>query len=259
MSKDSRWMLQTGKYGDFRLAQGRRSIRVHRSILVQHSGYFAKLFKHGLPSRKAVDRGKLEIPAEYDLNLVRILMDCFYRGETEWVFPEDDIRKNIELWILAEWLNVEYAMHIIELNLLEILSPMEQKYRAAKPWMLELAFHHQKCGNSTVGIMLAEAAVAVRYTTGKADHIRCLDELRNIFPALRRSMNDWEAQYRKQTNCTVGFDGFGWHDKAVIALQSLRRYKIESRLGITASERVHLPAMTVIDFEDYGPLEDYYG
>ncbi|KAF4840580.1 hypothetical protein CGCSCA4_v010049 [Colletotrichum siamense] len=236
MSKDCRWMLQTGKYGDFRLAQGRRSIRVHKSVLVQHSGYFAKLFKHGLPSRKAVDRGRLEIPAEYDLNLVRILMDCFYRGETEWVFPEDDIRKNVELWILAEWLNVEYAMHTIEVNLLEILSPMEQKYRAAKPWMLELVFHHQKCGNSTVGSMFAEAALAVRYTTGKADHIRCLDDMRNAFPALGRKMDEWEVQYRERSDQLLGSGGYGWHDEAVIALQPLRRHMVENRLGIAASE-----------------------
>lgn len=45
-------MLQTGKYGDFRLVQDNRMIRVHQSILVQHSVYFAKLFKHCIPSRK---------------------------------------------------------------------------------------------------------------------------------------------------------------------------------------------------------------
>ncbi|KAI8242093.1 hypothetical protein K4K55_011198 [Colletotrichum sp. SAR 10_96] len=189
-----------------------------------------------LPIQKAVDRGRLEIPAEYDLNLVRILMDYFYRGETEWVFPEDDIRKNVELWILAEWLNVEYAMHTIEVNLLEILSPMEQKYRAAKPWMLELVFHHQKCGNSTVGSMFAEAALAVRYTTGKADHIRCLDDMRNVFPALGRKMDEWEVQYRERSDGLLGSGGYGWRDEAVIALQPLRRHMVENRLGIAASE-----------------------
>ncbi|KAI8168358.1 hypothetical protein K4K49_011575 [Colletotrichum sp. SAR 10_70] len=236
MSKDCRWMLQTGKYGDFRLVQDNRMIRVHRSILVQHSGYFAKLFKHGIPSRKDANKLRLEIPNDFDLDLVYTLMDCFYRGDTEWVFPKEDIRKNVELWILAEWLNVEYAMHTIELNLLEQTSTMKQKYRAAKPWMLELVFEHRKCGDSTVGIMFAEAALAVRYTTGKADHIRCLDEMRNVFPALRRSMNDWDAQYREQPNCGHGSKFFAWDDEAVIALQPLRRYQIMRRLGIVASE-----------------------
>lgn len=180
-----------------------------------------------------------------------ILLDCLYRGETDWRFPKDDIYKNVELWILAEWWNIEDAMHTIELNLLEKLSTMKQKYRAAKPWMLELVFDHRKCGNSTVGIMFAEGAIAVRYTTGKADHIRCLDELRNMFPALRSSMNDWEAQYREQTNFTLGSDGFRWHDKAVIALQSLRRHKIESRLGIAALEWDHVPEMTGTMFNCY--------
>ncbi|CAI0654817.1 unnamed protein product [Colletotrichum noveboracense] len=232
MSTGSRRMLQTGKDGDFRLAQGRRSIRVRRSILVQHSEYFAKLFKHGLPSRKAVDRGRLEIPAEYDLKLVRILMDCLYRGETEWVFPKDDIRKNVELWMLAEWLNIEYATHTIELNLLEILSTMDMKYRAAKPWILELVFHHQKCGNSTVGIMIAEAALAVRYTTGKPDLIPCLDEMRIAFPTLKREMDSWEASYRMQPKHNLGSGGFGWSDEAVIALEPLRRHKTEGYLAI---------------------------
>ncbi|KAI8229473.1 hypothetical protein K4K54_001480 [Colletotrichum sp. SAR 10_86] len=185
-----------------------------------------------LPIQKAVDRGRLEIPAEYDLKLVRILMDCLYRGETEWIFPKHDIRKNVELWMLAEWLNVEYATHTIELNLLEILSTMEMKYRAAKPWILELVFHHQKCGSSTVGIMIAEAALAVRYTTGKADHIRCLDEMRIAFPALKREMDSWEASYRMQTEHNLGSGGFGWSDEAVIALQPLRRHKIEGCLAI---------------------------
>ncbi|KAF4820801.1 hypothetical protein CGCTS75_v011201 [Colletotrichum tropicale] len=97
MSKDCRWMLQTGEYGDFCLVQDNRMIRVHRSILVQHSGYFAKLFKHGIPSRKDANKFILEIPNDVDLDLVYTLMDCFYRGETEWIFPKDDIRKNVEL------------------------------------------------------------------------------------------------------------------------------------------------------------------
>ncbi|KAK2780433.1 BTB/POZ domain-containing protein [Colletotrichum kahawae] len=238
MSKDSRWMLQTGKYGDFRLVQDERMIRVHRSILVQHSGYFAKLFKNGIPSRKDANKLRLEIPEEFDLDLVYILKDCLYRGETDWRFPKDDIYKNVQLWILAQWLNIEYAMHTIELNLLEKLSTMKQKYRAAKPWILELVFDHRKCGNSTVGVMFAEAAVAVRYTTGKADHIRCLDELRNIFPALRRSMDEWEVQYREQRDQMLGSGGYGWCDEAVIALQPLRRHMIENHLGIAAEEDV---------------------
>ncbi|KAJ3954591.1 hypothetical protein N0V92_008912 [Colletotrichum tropicale] len=179
---------------------------------------------------------RLEIPNDFDLDLVYTLMDCFYRGDTEWVFPKEDIRKNVELWILAEWLNVEYAMHTIELNLLEQTRTMKQKYRAAKPWMLDLVFEHRKCGNSTVGIIFAEAALAVRCTTGKADHIRCLDEMRNEFPALRRSMNDWEAQYRKQPNCGRVSKFFAWDDKTVIALQPFRRHLIMHRLGIAASE-----------------------
>ncbi|KAI8305715.1 hypothetical protein K4K59_012041 [Colletotrichum sp. SAR11_240] len=198
--------------------------------------FWASRYKENSNTFEAVDRGRLEIPAEYDLNLVRTLMDCFYRGETEWVFPEDDIRKNVELWILAEWLNVEYAMHTIEVNLLEILSPMEQKYRAAKPWMLELVFEHRKCGNSTVGIIFAEAALAVRYTTGKADHIRCLDDMRNVFPALGRKMDEWEVQYRERSDELLGSGGYGWRDEAVIALQPLRRHMVENRLGIAASE-----------------------
>ncbi|KAI8306573.1 hypothetical protein K4K61_004344 [Colletotrichum sp. SAR11_59] len=194
--------------------------------------FWASRYKENSNKWEDANKLRLEIPNDFDLDLVYTLMDCFYRGDTEWVFPKEDIRKNIELWILAEWLNVEYAMHTIELNLLEQTRTMKQKYRAAKPWMLELVFEHRKCGNSTVGIMFAEAALAVRYTTGKADHIRCLDEMRIAFPALKREMDSWEASYRMQTEHNLGSGGFGWSDEAVIALQPLRRHKIEGCLAI---------------------------
>ncbi|KAI8267315.1 hypothetical protein K4K58_008214 [Colletotrichum sp. SAR11_239] len=215
---------------------------------MRHSGYFAKMFKYGVHMTADVVLGKWQVPDEIDFDLLSILIDYFFEGKHGWRFSRDDIQQNVELWKLANFFEVESVMHIIELNLTTRIGSMKQKYRAAKPDMLNWVFSHPKCGNSTVGFIFAEAALAVWSTTGKADHLRSLDRARDEFPVLRQHMDFWSELYLRYyysgSTYSIIAKSETWPDEAIKYCQPLRRHMILSRLGIAGSDSPFLSQLS---------------
>ncbi|KAI8211319.1 hypothetical protein K4K52_010620 [Colletotrichum sp. SAR 10_76] len=252
--------FENGKSDYFELVQNERWMPVSTELLVQHSGYFAKLIKDGTPETKhsrSVWR-TWKVPDEIDFDLLAAFIELLYNGESWRGLCPNDIKQNVELWELADFLDVESVMHTIELNLIARIGSMKQKYRAIKPEMLDLVFFHPKCSNSTVGFIVAEAAMAVWFTTGKAEYLRSLDRARNNFPVLRQHMGFWSELYlRYYSACMIGhfvvIPEATWSDKTIEFCQPLRRHMIESRLGIASfSDSDFFPHMDsdIDEFDD---------
>ncbi|EQB44826.1 hypothetical protein CGLO_16374 [Colletotrichum gloeosporioides Cg-14] len=206
------------------------------------------MFKYGVHLTADVVLGKWQVPDEIDFDLLSNLIDYLHEGNYGWIFSRDDIQQNIELWKLANFLEVESVMHIIELNLTTRIGSMKQKYRAAKPDMLTRVFSDPKCANSTMGFIFAEAALAVWSTTGKADHLRSLDRARDEFPVLRRHMDFWSELYLRYYHSGSTYSIIAksetWPDEAIKYCQPLRRHMILSRLGIAGSDSPFLSQLS---------------
>ncbi|KAF9871562.1 hypothetical protein CkaCkLH20_10973 [Colletotrichum karsti] len=137
-SIDYRELLQTGEFSDFTIKCHAESFPVHKAILCQNSAYFATLLRSSFKARYHLPVMFTDI----DCDVLKHLLDYFYRGTTDWKYPREDIMMNVRLWILADRFQAYPAMVAVERNLVRYIDCQRKMAAAAKPDVLNLVFSH---------------------------------------------------------------------------------------------------------------------
>ncbi|WQF83279.1 Putative BTB/POZ domain-containing protein [Colletotrichum destructivum] len=203
LSDGSPWLFLTEKLADYSIICQNAVFRVHRAILSFHSGYFEAVFRTN--SQEAQDGGTV-LP-DIDAQDMLCLLDFFYREVLDFIFPPEDIKRNLGIWMLAQRFQANIAMRSIEKRLACYLADYECKKVGAQTHYLNKIFSHPVCSTSALGSMFAEAAWVV--SLDMADHGSWLAIFNASvkFPALMFNMLWWAGWYARTANtkgCVAG-------------------------------------------------------
>ncbi|TQN70382.1 hypothetical protein CSHISOI_05112 [Colletotrichum shisoi] len=204
LSDGSPWLFLTEKPADYSITcQNDTVFRVHRAILGFHCGYFEAVFRTN--SQEAQD-GETVLPDIAAQDMLSLL-DFFYRVVPDFLFPPKDIKRNLDVWMLAQRFQANIAMRSIEKRLACYLTDYECKKVGAQTCYLNMVFSHSVCSRSVLGSMFAEAAWVV--SLDMADHRSWLAIFNASvkFPALMVNMLWWAGWYARTANskgCVAG-------------------------------------------------------
>ncbi|KAJ0145358.1 hypothetical protein CTA2_1028 [Colletotrichum tanaceti] len=219
----SPWLFRTGKAADYFIICQNATFRVHRAIISFHSGYFEAVFSTN--SKEAQDGGTV-IP-DIDPQEMLLLLDFFYREVPDFIFPPEDIKRNLDIWMLAQRFQANIAMRSIEKRLACYLDKYECKRVGAQARHLDKIFSHPVCSISALGSIFSEAAWIV--SLDMADHASWLDIFNSSAksPALMFNMLWWAGWYARVANskgCLAGklFDS--------TAAKEARMFRIATKL-----------------------------
>ncbi|KAK1655990.1 BTB/POZ protein [Colletotrichum phormii] len=204
--ENHRWMIETGRLSDFRLICQGKEIHVHKTMLASHSKYFETLFNSGFKE----NMDGVAFFQDIEPELMRHLLDYFYKGTTEWNAPKADLELHVRLWILADRLEALTVMLTIEKRMMDALSSYQSKPQAID--LIDLVFAHQACARSAMGYIFSEAAWVVYLDTKRPDSATRVARAFGRHHYLANMMVWWSAR------CIISSNK---HDKAVLSTRSV--------------------------------------
>ncbi|EXF85580.1 BTB/POZ domain-containing protein [Colletotrichum fioriniae PJ7] len=152
--QDHRWMIETGRLSDFTIICQGEEIHVHKTMLVGHSKGFETFFNDDLQNKDNVMVFEDDEP-----ELMRHLLDYFYKGTTEWNVPQADLKLHVRLWVLARRLGARTVMFTVEKRMMTALESYESKIRVLG--FIDTVFTDPICSMSALGYIAGEAALAL--------------------------------------------------------------------------------------------------
>ncbi|KXH62186.1 BTB/POZ domain-containing protein [Colletotrichum salicis] len=121
--ENHRWMIEAGRLSDFKLICQGKEIHAHKTMLASHSKYFETLFNSGF---KVENRDGVVVFEDVESELMRHLLDYFYKGTTEWNVPLSDLVLHVQLWILADRLEARTVMFTVGKRIMNALRSYKQ-------------------------------------------------------------------------------------------------------------------------------------
>ncbi|KAK1701367.1 BTB/POZ protein [Colletotrichum godetiae] len=192
--ENHRWLIETGRLSDFKLICQGKEIHVHKTMLASHSKYFETLFSSGF--KENIDG--VVVFEDVESELMRHLLDYFYKGTTEWNAPKADLELHVRLWILADLLEASTVMLTIEKRMMDALSSYQSKPQAIK--LIDLVFAHQAWARSAIGYTLSEAAWVLYLDRNRPFPASCVENALCKYHDLAVMTNWWSSQYARFSN-----------------------------------------------------------
>ncbi|KAG7058347.1 BTB/POZ domain-containing protein [Colletotrichum scovillei] len=189
--EDHRWMMETGTLSDFTIVCQGEKIRVHKVVLAMYSKYFEAMFHNYYKESKD---GVVEFE-DVRPDLMRHLLDYFYKGTTEWKVPKSDLLLHVELWILADRFEAKTAMLTIEKRTMAELKPFKNKTRVTGEGVLDLVVTHPTCEESAMSCIISEAAYVVLLDPKRQASAGKVKDAISRHHTLAELMAFWSAQY----------------------------------------------------------------
>ncbi|KAK1731480.1 BTB/POZ protein [Colletotrichum acutatum] len=189
--EDNRWMMQTGTLSDFTIVCQDEKIPVHKVVLAMHSKYFETMLR----SKNKESRDGVVEFEDVRPDLMRHLLDYFYKGTTEWNVPKADLLLHVELWILADRLDAKTAMLTIEKRTMAELKPFKNKTRVTGEGILDLVITHPTCETSVMPYIISEAAYVVLLDPKRQVSAGKVKDAISRHHTLAELMAYWSAKY----------------------------------------------------------------
>ncbi|KAK1710535.1 BTB/POZ protein [Colletotrichum lupini] len=191
--EDHRWMIETGRLSDFKLICRGEVINVHKIILAGHSPLFETIFNDDFQQNK----DGVMVLEDVEPELMRHLLDYFYKGTTEWNVPQADLELNVRLWILACRLQARTVMFTVERRIMTALESYESKVRVLV--FIDKVFANSICSMSALGYIAGEAAWALFLDKKRPKAANSVSLASRKYQRLANMMLWWSSQYTNFT------------------------------------------------------------
>ncbi|KXH30607.1 BTB/POZ domain-containing protein [Colletotrichum nymphaeae SA-01] len=193
--EDHRWMLETGKLSDFKLICRGKEIHVHKIMLASHSKYFETFFNSSFKVENIYGVIYFE---DVEPEVMRHLLDYFYKGTTDWKAHKADLVLHVRLWDLANRLEALKIMLTIEKRMMTALWSYKSKPLAMN--LIDLVFTHPRCAGSALGYIVSEAAWILYIDTRRPDAAAWVTSALSRYHNLSNLMVWWSARYAKSSS-----------------------------------------------------------
>ncbi|KAK1499657.1 hypothetical protein CTAM01_06851 [Colletotrichum tamarilloi] len=191
--EDHRWMIETDRLSDFKLICRGEVINVHKILLAGHSRRFETIFNDDFQQNK----DGVMVLEDVEPELMRHLLDYFYKGTTEWNVPKADLELNVRLCILACRLLARTVMFTVEKRIMTALESYESKVRVLV--LIDKAFTNPICSMSALGYIAGEAAWALFLDKKRPKAANSVSLASRKYQRLANMMLWWSSQYTNFT------------------------------------------------------------